>query len=395
MPDPSETTLLKRGGRFVPVWLGSIVGGLTLLVLYQQVFGPHTTDLGDIYDHLLVVQKISDGGPWNIYSLFFPLVYLLSFGHANILIISCVATVVLVTSVIAKGILSYSLIEKTAHSKPVASLISLGLILAMPLPNWWKPDEIYIDKIAPNVWSNATVILTMPFAILLFLSALRWVEAFTLKAFMWLTVFSLLSVLTKPNYVLAFFPVLGSVILIKTAVERSTETLRALLLYIVLVLVVSCVLYIQYLDTTTTGGWADPAASKEANHIILAPLAVWSLYSPNIPASFLLSVAFPLSVLALYFKEVRHDVRIAWAWATLGIATLQYALLAEAGKMFPDGNWGWASNIAMYILFLVSAAVLVSQPRSPRFYFVATVFGLHVLSGIYYYIRLALGVGYY
>ena len=82
------------------------------------------------------------------------------------------------------------------------------------------------------------------------------------------------------------------------------------------------------------------------------------------------------------------------AWGVFAIAVLQYVFLAESGESLADGNWGWGSNIAVYILFLVSAMVVLQQPRSWRYYFVAMFFGLHLASGIYYFAKIANGVGY-
>jgi hypothetical protein len=47
------------------------------------------------------------------------------------------------------------------------------------------------------------------------------------------------------------------------------------------------------------------------------------------------------------------------------------------------------------LLFLVSTVVLLAQPRSKRFYFLGSLLALHVAAGIYYYARVALGMGYY
>jgi hypothetical protein len=122
---------------------------------------------------------------------------------------------------------------------------------------------------------------------------------------------------------------------------------------------------------------------------------VWRIYSPNIPVSLLLSVAFPLGTALLYFKEIKKDPTVLLAWGILLVAIAQYALLAETGERFTDANWIWASNIAMYLVFLVSTATLIGQPKSKRFYFLSALLALHIAAGVYYYGRIALGLGYY
>jgi hypothetical protein len=233
----------------------------------------------------------------------------------------------------------------------------------------------------------------MPFAILLFFSALSWLRTLSLPSWLWVVVFSLLSVLTKPNYVLAFMPTLGIAVLIRLGLNRGRELGRTLLFSAGLGILVIFVLGLQYAETymSSTGTTSAP---QESAHTIIAPFAVWRLYSPNIPASLLLSIAFPLSVVILYFRECKSNPTVLMAWGVFAIAVLQYVFLAESGETLADGNWGWGSNIAVYILFLVSAMVFLPQPRSWRYYFVAMFFGLHLASGIYYFAKIANGVGY-
>jgi hypothetical protein len=384
-----------RGDIAAIVWLGIIIGILTVVALYEQVFGSHTADITDIYDHLLLVKDLSTKGTgWNLYSLFFALDYLLSFGSKNYDVIAWVGVSILTASVIAKGLLSYFVIRKAPCGQVSSALASLALILIMPLPDWWKPSVLYLDKIAPTIWFNSTAMLAVPFAILLFFAALKWLDEPTIPRFLWVGLFSLLSVLSKPNYVLAIAPVVGAVVVIKAGVQRKPQIIRACFLYAGLTLVLAAVLGFQYYDTTSSGPWADAVTGKQTTHIILAPFAVWSLYSPNIPVSLLLSIAFPISVVAVYFEQVRPNVTLGLAWVVLVVALLQYVLFAEGGELFWDANWIWGSNIAVYIVFLVSTAVFLAQPRSPRFYFVLILFSLHLAAGIYYYVKVALGLGY-
>jgi hypothetical protein len=321
------------------------------------------------------------------------LVYALSLGTGDLFGINCAALVVLTLSVVAKGVLSYFIIQDATHRRLTAAFVSIALVLVMPLPNWWKPEQIYLDKIAPNFWFNSTSILAMPFAILLFFSALTWLRTLSFRSWLWLLIFSLLSVLTKPNYVLAFMPAFGVATLIRVAVVRGTQTGRSLWFFAGLASLIICILGLQYADTYM-GSSGTTSFSGESTHVIIAPFAVWKLYSPNIPASLLLSIAFPLSVVVLYFREVKTNPMVLLAWGVWAVAVLQYVLLAESGEYLADGNWGWGSNIAMYIVFLVSAMVFLSRPRSPRYYLAAVLFALHIATGIYYFTKIARGVGY-
>jgi hypothetical protein len=394
MHDAAASAFPKSKSHLGVVVLGTVTAVLTMGVLWIPIFGPQTRDLGDLNDHLLVVQHFRTAWLGNIYSLFFPLTYLLSFGSEDMRTISCVATVLLIASVVAKAVVTYGFVAKGAPDSTRAALVSLLLCLVMPLPNWWKPGVIYLDKIAPNVWFNATTILAMPFAIALFLSALRWLAAPTPHNFAWVALFSVFSVITKPNYVLAFIPLLGLIVSVRAVAVRNWLSIRSSLLLSGLILLISGILVAQYVACVDSGPWSG-SGSGRSSHIAFAPFAVWSLYSPNIPASFLLSIAFPMTVTALYLKESQQDLAMRLAWAGLGAAVLQYALLAETGEVFPDQNWIWGSNVAMYLLFMASARLSLSQRRSWRFDLVALVFIFHVGAGIYYYLKLAFGVDYF
>lgn len=377
------------------VWLGAIIGLLTVAALYEQVFGPHTKDITDIYDHLLVVKDMSPHGPWNLYSIFFLLVYALSFGSKDYFVLAVVGTVVITASVIAKGILSYVVLRRATENKLVAASLSLALIVVMSLPNWWKPEQLYLDKIVPTLWFNSTAMLTMPFAIVLFFTTAKWLKYGGGRTFLWLSLFSVLSVLTKPNYILAFLPVLALIVVTQAAIRRSGAAFRNVLWLVALSVVIGAILYLQSTEPVSSGPFGNPNATEESVHVVLAPFAVWRIYSPNIPVSLLLSVAFPLGTALLYFKEIKKDPTVLLAWGILVVAIAQYALLAETGERFTDANWIWASNIAMYLVFLVSTATLIGQPKSKRFYFLSALLALHIAAGVYYYGRVALGLGYY
>jgi hypothetical protein len=378
-----------------PIWFGIAIATMTVVVLYPQIFGPHKVYIADIYAHLLVVRDMTPSGPWHLYSVFFALVYVLSFGSKNYDVIAIVATVVLTASVVAKGLITYFVLLKAAATRRQAALLSFALMLIAPLPNWWKPDWIYIDKIVPNIWFNSTAMLTMPFAILLFYATIKWLEDRTIRSFVWIAIFSILSVLTKPNYILAFLPVLGIFAVINGVVGRRRGWIRDVLLVTALLLVVFGILYIQSIEPISSGPSENPNASNEVVQVMLAPFEVWRLYSPNIPVSLLLSIAFPLGVAVLYFKEIKTDVSVLLAWGVLVVAIAQYALLAETGERFTHANWIWASNFAMYVVFLVSTVVLLTQPRTMRFYFSMTLLAFHVIIGVCYYAKIALGLGFY
>src|SRR5580700_1836 len=94
----------RHDDRSVTIGLAVVIVLLSVIAFYPQIFGINVTDM---HNHLLSVQEMSRRWQWNLYSLFYLLVYALSLGTGDLFGINCAALVVLTLSVIAKGVLSY------------------------------------------------------------------------------------------------------------------------------------------------------------------------------------------------------------------------------------------------------------------------------------------------
>jgi hypothetical protein len=147
----------------------------------------------------------------------------------------------------------------------------------------------------------------------------------------------------------------------------------------------------------SAAGDARPALSAIG---ALRPLEVWNVFSPHPLASLLLSIAFPLAVALFAFRDARQSHALVVAWLIAGVAIAQFALLAEPGEWWRHGNYYWGTVPALYILFLVSLCELCSPSRPvlggrrAGRWACWILLGLHVASGILFYVRSLLGYGY-
>jgi hypothetical protein len=186
--------------------------------------------------------------------------------------------------------------------------------------------------------------------------------------------------LAKPNYLLAFLPCFGPALWFRLVQQARAggANLGAVLAGSLLAFgPIVAVLAAQFGSTYAR-------ASESDSGIVVLPLKVWSQYSPNIPASILLGIAFPLTVSACYPRAVLRDRGVLLAWAVLGVAVLQFALLAESGPRLFVGNFGWGAHAADSVLFLACCGLLLRQRRDPRYWVSASVFALHVGAGVFY-----------
>lgn len=359
--------------------LGLVAGGTSLAVFSRQLRSP----LSDFSQHVAFARAFCHGGGLPPHFLFEVLVCGLAAPVNRAGALDLAAIAITTAAVVAKVVLTFRRIREAGASAG-AFFAALGLLFAMPLFNWWKFPEVYLGQVSPNVWHNPTSIVVLPLAFLLFRAASSLTPTAPPRNAAGAGALTLLAVLTKPNYVLALLPCwlaqlaerLRRGLPAGAAGWRRPALVAALLIG----------------PAAGALAWQASRLGATGSAIAVDPLAVWRLYSPHIPVSLLLSVAFPLAVLALHFRLARRQEPLALAWSVLLVAVLQMAWLAEPGPRFTHGNFFWASYTANYLLFVESAVVLIAAPRSGRSWAAWSLLGAHALAGLVYVGRLIAGI---
>ena len=289
------------------------------------------------------------------------------------------AVVVLTASLLARALASYAYLMplrgETAYASWKAAFVAGGLVVAMPLPNWWKFPDVYLGQITPNLWHNPTLIVAMPFTVALFASAMWSLRRDSAKVYALTSAMLVFMALAKPSYLLPFIPVYA-VLLVRSLRVRLTSRSNQLAVLAGILGPVLLVLLAQYSGTFSeaTGGG-----------IVVRPFGVWGHYSPHIAASLGLSLAFPLATFAVCWRRALRDSALMTAWAVFVLALVELSIFAEKGERFSSGNFFWGGYAALFVLFMTSARALLVDPIHGWRSIVAWgAFWAHAASGVLY-----------
>lgn len=363
----------------VELVLPALVVFLLALPVFARLCGapdPAAADT-DHPRHVTAALAIPSGGEIPPHPLFHFCLLVLSFGN-NPAAAPGMAAVLLALALGARAYLSALwLTSRGAPGLREVTLTCLALALVMPLPPWWKFPSVYLGQVSPNVWHNPTTVVAMPFALGLSLLGLRALEDPRLSVMGGVGGLMVLSILAKPNFVLAFAPcfaLAALVALARAARGGRLSVFGALVRVAVAFGPPAGVLGYQFV--TAFGG-----DSTAASRVAFEPFTAWALHSPNIPASILLGVAFPVVVAALFPRQAVRDPGVLLAWAVLAVAVAQFALVAETGERSPYGNFGWGPVLASHVLFVACCALVLRQPDGTLRDIALLVLGLHVASG--------------
>jgi hypothetical protein len=268
------------------------------------------------------------------------------------------------------------------------ALVAFGLAIVAPLHQFTPASrEFYFGYLFPNALHNPTIILLRPFALALFLACAACLTARAAPSparAVGLALITVLGALAKPSYLICLLPALAALWLLEGRPTDRRWSVLAFAVFVPGVLVAAA----QAWFTLTTD-------RMEPTTIVLAPLKVVFLHTRDdvalVAAKALLSIVFPLAVLAAFRRDAARDTPLRLAWlAFLAGAAYAYGL-AETGERMIHGNFLWSGQAAAAVLFAASTRfTLAHAPGAPRRALAcALVFGLHVASGTAYLVHFA------
>jgi hypothetical protein len=258
-------------------------------------------------------------------------------------------------------------------SPAVAVTLTLALLLASSVALLFPIDRhLYRGYIPANVFHNPTMVLLKPLALLSFgyAAAALWPEqGAKVRTTILCALLTVACALAKPNYTVCILPALAIVAAKRGAFHSPIDWK---LLVLGFVLPACATLLLQYHWTFSDS--QIPGVLPGNSHIVFAPLAVVRRSSTWLVVKLLLSLLFPLSVLAVNFRRAREDCALMLAWLLFAIGAAMMYLLAESGPRMVHGNMLWSAQIAVFILFVRSAAhisvyfggALATAPRGER-----------------------------
>ncbi|STX29751.1 Uncharacterised protein [Legionella beliardensis] len=384
--------ILVRRDKFI--YLGFIAAvTVSFFVFYNsfyfQVWQPSGKRhwISDIPVHTQFILDFSTKGSFPVYTVWYKLVQILSGFSSRFEHLAFITIMLLAALVGIKYLISYFILitnnAKKIDSKLVA-LLSFGLLVIMPILSYYPPDKypnqvliskfhIYLGNIAANQWHNSTLTLAMPVYLLLYYYSLNHFKSDKLYPFFIISALAVISIFCKPNYALAFIPVLCLALLIFNL--RLGQYREAIVKPAIIALPILVTLFYQWYFTFVQNDLFDHSIGTK-----IAPFLVWKTYSPHIFISLILSIAFPLTVLIFFYKKI--DQYVLMAWLTFLVALGMFSFLAEY-PMHNSANYLWGSIAANYILFLFSLKLLLNQSSNWKAKTAYCVLGLHFFSGCF------------
>jgi hypothetical protein len=251
----------------------------------------------------------------------------------------------------------------------------------------------FIPQLPPNTWHNSTLICVFPWALLLFQHSYESIFAPNRQNWLILTSLIFLNIIIKPSYFLVLipsYPLAWVLFTNGTILKQKIFWLYMLpvLLGIFLLLIQHHFLYHDIRSVYYLSGRTEGAA-------LIKPFHVWRGHARNLPLSFLLSLAFPIYLTIAFGKQFWHSKWVQYIYLSSFFALCIYVLVSETNEHTFAKNYSWQLYITNYLLFTFGGAFILEQTRmlpwrvlNTKHRIALILYGLHVLSGFVYLLRM-------
>jgi len=235
-----------------------------------------------------------------------------------------------------------------------ATAAAVALLITGPILPWsLEPDQYLVGYFASNPYHNATFTTSKPFCLWLVIVAAATLGAGR-RGLVWAGLAAtLLTAISKPNYLTCLVPAL--VVAAAWQVARRRPVAWGALAAIV-VPATAAVLLMQIVY------------GERDMSVVVAPFKALSFFvpiGPSLVSQFLGALAFPLAVAVLWPRLLgRADLALAWGAALVAFA--EAYLLGEAGQRIDHGNLLVAASQAVFVLMAVSTAAFGALPSATR-----------------------------
>ena len=203
-----------------------------------------------------------------------------------------------------------------------------------------------------NIYHNSTYIAMKPFALLAVLCFFKMMfnryyeKRISVKDWIVFSLMMLLATAFKPNFIVGFSLTVLCVLIADFIRCRGKNILNFILVGTTVFPSVLLTLYQQ----------AQLFDEKSQMKIGFMKALGAMTKHPAIPV--LLSLAFPLVILAFAFKDIKPDKFYRFAWVHMLINLAMTLFLYETGSRLKHGNFLWGSYLAIGLLFILSVCKL-------------------------------------
>jgi len=382
---------------------------ILLFIAFYGILKAIPADYNDIHDHAAFSRQMCTGEiPYTGNFLVYLLVNVFSFFTANVTFTEVSLCLLLAFAGTYRYQLSFNKINQVLKSdiptnQPVnqstiqlySHLLALSLlfVFVIPIPSYFLGDYfMYIGNYAPNVWHNSTILFLFPFALILFELSYKQLQSFDAKRNWWILGLVVLNLFIKPSFFLVFICAYPVMLLIQYGLRKQFW------LGIIPLAVGMAVLIIQYIVIYKISG---PAANDSSSVVFLPFYKNPELNQDmiNIPFALVFSLFFPLLYVVLNITKVYNNKLFLYTLLTFVCSILIFFLISETGRRASHGNYYWQIVITTWLCFFVALLSLLKDFRSQgstiKNKVLLSVFGIHVLMGFIYFVRILVTGSYY
>ena len=390
--------------------------GVWLLFFMNKYFIFETSDIAPHYEFALRLRELKTLGlkrfvmevnyahiiSYPAWHIFFLLFLSIIKGIVGLLHITSISedTVYLITQALENSFLliaTFLLVEKIFQKEKITPFAAMCMMFAGPLFYKGINTSYYLGQLTPNPWHNPTTFIVRPLAIIsffLYLSMLKKRAAWDseinreknrreeCRYFIIFSMLLLVSAICKPNWYQVFVPALFLFCIVDLILTKGKSFLFCVKTGFA-VLPVCVWAMIQF--------WMS-FGLHEGGGMYAAWLKVWTGYSPHIWGSILLSLAFPVYVFILCYKEIFRKKEMLLCLILQGSSMGQFAILCQTARGGGTGDFVWGCYLSVFIMFMVAIMTLCDYRKQNgknwKYYLGLGIFGLHVFLGGLYFIRI-------
>lgn len=347
---------------------------LMLVLFYRQTIGYQGMYLSDMEAYILETQGLESGYE-------FPYRFLFWLSRIWMLFVSPQAAVAFSTMLLnsfsvlllkyyfEKTLKIYALRQRAtwnyfwdaAVNVMVFALFFVSMYYGPRYEKIWGYDYDYrcTGILTPNPYWNATYLAVRPFSIIAFFLTAEMLEEYeqkiSLKKSLLLGAVTFLSAFTKPSFTFILLPVVGLVLLCRLLCNRFVNW-RNTLFFGCTFLPAGFLMISQF-----SGVFTGTNSMGEETGIGFEIGKAWGTVTRNIPLSIMLALLFPLSVLALNWKELRRNTQFRLSWQLLAAGLLTYLVLYEKGFRMGHMNFSWSYMHGLFFVFSIGGLQILKN----------------------------------
>jgi len=382
---------------------------LFLFAAYYTILKVIPADYNDIHDHAAFARQMCTGEiPYTGNFLVYFLVNVFSLFTANVNFTEISLCFLLAFAGTYRYHLSLNKINQVLSSEiqtnqPINQstsqlylpllAISMLFVFVIPIPGYFLGDYyMYIGSYAPNVWHNSTILFLFPFALILFDLSYRQLQAFDNTRNWLILMLIALNLFIKPSYFLVFICVYPLMLLIQYRLHKQFW------LGILPLVAGMAILIIQYIVIYKISG---PAANDSSSVVFLPFYKNPELNEDmiNIPFAMIFSLFFPILYSILNIRKLYRNKLFIYTFLSFIFSVLIFFLISETGRRASHGNYYWQIIITTWLCFFIALLSLLKdfkmQGKTLKNKLLISVFFVHVLIGVVYFVRTIVTGGYY